>query len=229
MNSEIKSKLELFDFFTQFISEARKLRFQEIVEMRTRHLTVVIEDVYQSQNASAVLRTCDCFGMQDVHIIENRNEFNFNKDVELGASKWLSIKRYNEFEQNTLHAFDQLRKKGYRIVATSPHKNEQTLKEIPVEKKLALVFGTELEGLSQIAMDNADEFVKIPMYGFTESFNISVSAGIFLSNLSSRIRKSDISWKLSEKEKVEVLLNWAKQTVKNSEFLEKKFFKKNVK
>jgi tRNA (guanosine-2'-O-)-methyltransferase len=229
MDIDIKTQLELYNFIAQFISEERKLKFQEIIEMRTRHLTVVIEDVYQSQNASAVLRTCDCFGIQDVHIIENRNEFNICKDVELGSSKWLSIKKYNKDEQNTLNAFENLRSKGYRIVATSPHRNDQELGNLPVDGKLALVFGTELNGLSQIALDNVDEFVKIPMHGFTESFNISVSAGIFLANLSDRIRKSEINWKLTEDEKVEVMLGWAKNAVKNPEVIVKGFFKKNKK
>ncbi len=229
MDIDIKTQLELYNFIAQFISEERKLKFQEIIEQRTRHLTVVIEDVYQSQNASAVLRTCDCFGIQDVHIIENRNEFNICKDVELGSSKWLSIKKYNEDDQNTLRAFKNLRNKGYRIVATSPHKNDQSLEDLPVDGKLALVFGTELNGLSQIALDHADEFVKIPMHGFTESFNISVSAGIFLANLSNRIRKSEINWKLTEEEKVEVMLGWAKNAVKNPEVIVKEFFRKNKK
>lgn len=229
MDLDTKTQLALYEFIAQFVTDEKRAKFQEILEMRTRHLTVVIEDVYQSQNASAVLRTCDCFGIQDVHIIENRNEFKFCKDVELGASKWLSIKKYNEKKENTLDAYNHLKKQGYRIVATSPHKNEQTLDELPIDGKLALVFGTELNGLSDIAMEHADEFVKIPMHGFTESFNISVSAGIFLANLSRRIRKAELNWKLSEEEKTEVMFNWAKSVVKNPESLVKAFFEKNVK
>ena len=219
----------LYEFMAQFISDQKKLKFERIIGMRTKYLTVVLEDIYQSQNASAVLRTCDCFGIQDVHIIENRNEFKLCKDVELGSSKWLTIKKYNQQEHNTLEAFKQLREDGYRIIATSPHKNDREIDELPIEGKLALVFGTELNGLSEIALNHADEFVKIPMHGFTESFNISVSAGIFLANLSARIRKSGIPWRLSEEEKSEVLLNWAESSVKNSEFLRKEFFAKNFK
>lgn len=229
MNIDIKTQLELYDFIAQFITEERKIIFQEVLEMRTRHLTVVLEDIYQSQNASAVLRTCDCFGIQDVHIIENRNEFNVCKDVELGSSKWLTIKTYNKKAQNTLLAFDELRKNGYKIVATSPHKNGYELNELPVDEKIALVFGTELNGLSKIALNNADEYVKIPMHGFTESFNISVSAGIFLSHLSMKIRNSNLSWQLSDEEKVVVMLNWAKSAVKNPEFLVKEFLRKKNK
>ena len=139
---------------------------------RTRYLTVVLEDIFQSQNASAVLRTCDCFGIQDVHIIENRNPYEINPDVELGSAKWLNMNRYNKSGHNTLEAFTELRKKGYKIIATSPHKNDLMIQDLPIEHKIALVFGSEREGLSDIALQNADAFVKIPMYGFTESFNI---------------------------------------------------------
>lgn len=218
--------MALYEFMAQFISDRKKLKFQKVIAERTRYLTVVLEDIYQPQNASAVLRTCDCLGIQDVHVIENRNEFNPSKDVALGSAKWLSIKKYNQFAENTRDAFAQLKQKGYRIVATSPHKNDQNLDEIVIGGKMALVFGTEMNGLSQIALEQADEFVKIPMYGFTESFNISVSAAILLSNLTSRIRKSEIQWQLTEEEKTDVMLNWAKRIVKHPGFLENEFNKK---
>jgi len=186
----------------------------------------VLEDIYQSHNVSAVLRTCDCYGIQDVHVIENQNEYNLCKEVELGSSKWLNLNRYNKEPNNTLDAFSRLREQGYRIVATSPHKNDQVLDELSVDKKIALVFGNELSGLSRLALDNADEFVKIPLYGFTESFNISVSAAIFITKLVDKIRKSGVSWELSEPEKLEVLLNWTRNVLRNPVVVEREFFKK---
>ena len=189
----IESKKQLRDFLFGFISENKKSLFETIIKNRTRHITVVLEDIYQPHNASAVLRSADLFGVQDIHIIENRNQYEVNPDVALGSSKWLTLNKYNNQEQNTVACFENLRKNGYRIVATTPHKEDVMLDELPLNQKTAVVFGTELEGLSDIALENADAFVKIPMYGFTESFNISVSAALTLFNLTERLRKSDIS------------------------------------
>jgi tRNA (guanosine-2'-O-)-methyltransferase len=217
-------KRKLFDFLSNYVSDNKKQLFDKIIQYRTRHITVVLEDIYQPHNASAVLRSCDCFGIQDVHIIENRNIYEVNPDVALGSSKWLNLIKYNENESNTLDAFNKLREKGYRIVATTPHKNDTLLDDLDIDRKTALVFGTELKGLSDIALENADAFVKIPMYGFTESFNISVSAAIILHHLTEKLRKSDINWHLTDEEIVDIKLNWVKAVVKKSEVLEKEFF-----
>jgi len=219
----IESKKQLRDFLFGFISENKKSLFETIIKNRTRHITVVLEDIYQPHNASAVLRSADLFGVQDIHIIENRNQYEVNPDVALGSSKWLTLNKYNNQEQNTVACFENLRKNGYRIVATTPHKEDVMLDELPLNQKTAVVFGTELEGLSDIALENADAFVKIPMYGFTESFNISVSAALTLFNLTERLRKSDISWQLSKEEELEIQIEWAKSTIKKVELLIKGF------
>lgn len=223
MNSALKQ--QLLEYLFSFISDNRRSRFDEIIQSRTRHITVVLEDIYQSQNASAVLRTCDCFGVQDVHVIENRNVYEVNDSVALGSSKWLNLYKYNSSENNTLDAFDTLKKDGYRIVATTPHTDDQLIDEIPLDGKIALVFGTEMKGLSQQAMDAADEFVKLPMYGFTESFNISVSAALSLFCLTEKLRKSDIDWALSKEEVLDIKLNWARNTIKKVEVIEEDFLK----
>ena len=204
-----KSTTELRDYLFEFISENKKGLFESIIENRTRHITVVLENIYQPHNASAVLRSCDLFGVQDVHIIENSNEYTLSKEVAMGSSKWLTMRKHNEEEENTLACYDALRKKGYRIVATTPHTKDVMLDELPLDQKTALVFGTELTGLSDIAMENADAYVKIPMYGFTESFNISVSAALSLYQLTENLRKSDINWQLSEEEKIDIQIAWA--------------------
>ncbi len=214
----------LIEYLSGFITGNRLGQLKRVLEHRTRYLTVVLEDIYQSQNASAVLRTCDCFGIQDVHIIENRNEYKINPDVALGASKWLSLNYYNEKENNTLDAINKLKKEGYRIVATTPHTNDVDLEDFDLNKgKSALVFGTELTGVSEIVLDNADEFMKIPMYGFTESFNISVSAAITLHYLVHELKKSSIPWQLSEEETDEIMLGWLRKSIKKSEIIEKRY------
>ena len=221
---------ELVEYLQEFVTERRAQLFNSIIENRTRYITIVLEDIYQSQNASAVLRTSDCFGIQDVHIIENNNKYNINPDVVLGASQWLNLFKYNQTQNNTLDAIANLRKQGYRIVATTPHTEDTDLPDFDLNKgKVALFFGAEQHGLSDLMIDNADEYLKIPMYGFTESFNISVSAAIIIHALREKLNHSDINWQLSEQEKLEIKLEWLKLTIKSSDMLIKKFLsnKKN--
>ncbi len=222
----VTEKENLFRFFAQFIMEERLKRLNDVIVNRTRHFTVVLEDIYQSQNASAVLRTCDCFGVQDVHIIENKNKYKLNPDVELGSAKWLNLHKYNWNENNTLECIDTLKKKGYRIVATTPHYQSIPLEELKIDTKVALMFGTEIEGLSDIALKNADEFVKIPMVGFTESLNISVSAAICMHHINLKLRQSDVNWKMSDEEMLEIKLDWLRAIINRSDVLEREFFKK---
>ncbi len=217
---------QLINYFSQFITDDRFRLFHRILKDRTRYLTIVLEDIYQPQNASAVLRSADCFGIQDIHIIENRNAFTVNREVSMGASKWVTIKRYTQYENSSLEAIRQLKAEGYRIVATSPHINDIRLEDFDLHKgKAALVFGTELSGITATIKKEADEFLKIPMYGFTESFNISVSAAIIMYHLTLRMKNEPgINWKLNEQEKEIVLLQWLRKTIKQSELLEKKFY-----
>lgn len=219
-------RTQLYNYLCGFITDERKSRFEEVASCRTRHICVVLEDIFQSHNASAVLRSCDCFGIQDVHIIENRNPYEVNQDVALGSSKWLSLFRYNTLPDNTPSCLESLKNKGYRIIATTPHKNDHTIDTLPIDGKTALVFGTEMHGLSAKAIAMADDFVKIPMYGFTESFNISVSAALCLFSLTERLRRSGIPWQLSPEELDILKLEWARTSVKRIETVEAGFFKK---
>ncbi len=218
-----EQKKEMYTYLCGFVSDNKIVRLDEIALNRTRYLTVVMEDIFQSQNASAVLRTCDCFGIQDVHIIENRNPYEINPDVELGSAKWLNMNRYNTNGHNTLDAYKVLKDKGYTIVATSPHKNDLLIEDLPIDRKIALVFGTEREGLSEIALQHADAYVKIPMYGFTESFNLSVSAAMSVHYLSEKIRRSGIHWQLTEEEAIDIKLNWISHVIRMGEQLKANF------
>ena len=218
---------DLINFLAQFVTDSRANLFDKVLQERTRYITIALEDIYQSQNASAVLRTSDCFGLQDVHIVENENEYKINPDVTLGSSKWLNLIKYNKSENNTLDAINALKAKGYRIVATTPHTNDVNLEDFNIKKgKVALFFGTELNGLSDLMIKNADEYLKIPMYGFTESFNISVSAAIILHHLTGELKKTNINWQLSDTEKDEIKLDWLKQTIKMSSKLTNEFLSK---
>ncbi len=217
-------KDKLIQYLQQFVTERRLKLFESRLENRTRYLTVVLEDIFQPHNASAVLRSCECFGVQDLHIIENRNAYRINPDVALGSYKWLTLKRHNQPGDNTTAALTALKKEGYRVVAAMPHKNDCKLEDFDLSKgKTALVFGSELEGLSRVAVSLADEFIQVPMVGFTESLNISVSAAICIHHLTSSLRRSTLSWRLQEDEKQDIMLSWLKKTIKKSGQIEQAF------
>lgn len=212
----------LLEKFYEHISDNKKEKFDAIIQNRTRYITVVLENIFQPHNAAAVLRSCDCFGIQDVHVIENSNTYAPNKEIDMGASKWLNVIRHNQNEENTIDCLNQLKAQGYKIVATTPHTNDCMINELPINQPVALLFGTELTGLTQTAMDHADAFVKLPMYGFTESYNISVSVALALFNVAERMHKdSSIQWELSEEEQDGIKLQWAKKVVKHSAKVEK--------
>ena len=217
-------KSKLAKYLEQFITGSRKEIINKVLEQRTRYITVVLEDIFQSQNASAVLRTCDCFGIQDVHIIENQNKYVINPDVALGSNKWLNIIKHSKGENNTKKAIDAIKSKGYRIVATIPDEESALLDDFSLESgKVALLFGTELTGLSDEIIQLSDEYLSIPMFGFTRSFNISVSAAIILHHLVSKLKRSDIDWGLSEEEKKDVKIKWLKESIRKSDILENTF------
>lgn len=218
---------ELIKYLEQFTTEERIIQFNKVLENRTKYITIALEDIYQSQNASAVLRTSECFGLQNIHIIENKNEYQLNPDVVQGSSKWLNLIKYSNKDNNTLQAIKKLKAQGYRIIATTPHTKDVSLENFNVEKgKFALFFGTEGGGLSNEMMKNADEYLRIPMYGFTESFNISVSAAIILQHLVHKLRKSDVKWQLSDSEIDELKLEWLKKSIKSSSMLIDTFLSK---
>lgn len=220
---------ELITHLRPLVTNERWNRFQEVLSERTNYLTVVLENIYQPLNASAVLRSADCFGIQDVHVIENHNNFTPDREVAMGSSRWLNIKRYNKEENNTIQCIEKLKKEGYRIVATTPHTKYGNLQDFDLTKgKTALVFGTEMEGITDIALQEADEYLKIPMYGFTESFNLSVAVAVCLQHLSHQLRKENINWQLDEAAKEETLLNWLRYSIDRSEIVEEDFWRNRI-
>lgn len=219
--------MQLIEYLREFVSDTRWEKIVQTAANRTRHLSVIVEDIYQPHNASAVLRNCDGFGIQNVHIIENKNRFDASPQVTIGADRWLSIYRYNaKGKDNTTACIQHLKQMGYKIIATSPHEDGVNLNDLPVEPKTALLFGTEMEGVSEKAKELSDGFVKIPMWGFSESFNISVSAAICLYNLTRRLRKSNVSWQLTKDEIEDLYLQWLKKSIRAGEQLEADFLKK---
>lgn len=215
----LDQKQKIFEEFAQFITAERREKIERNSRHRTRYVTAVLENIYQGHNISAVLRSSDCFGMQDVHIIEDKHRYNVNEDVAKGAAQWLTFHHYNpeEQESSTELCYKKLRAAGYAIAATTPHKNDMSIDQLPLDRKVALVFGTEQYGLSSYALENADYYVKIPMYGFTESFNISVCAGIAFYEVNRRLRQSDINWRLSNEELLDLQLEWLGRSTHRSD------------
>ncbi len=213
----------LLEYLGSFISTSKKEGIERVLCNRTRFVTVVLEDIFQPQNASAVIRSCDCFGIQDLHVIENKNEYTLNPNVAQGASKWVNIIRYNDSgAPNTRICLDRLAQE-YTLYATTPHRDGISIDEIDMDRKIALIFGTELTGLSEQAFQSAHQVVKIPMFGFTESFNLSVSVALCLQTLVGKLHQSKVNWQLDEPEKQAIRLNWYRKSVKNADILERRF------
>ncbi len=216
----------VIDHFKKYVSDHKKNFVERVLNERTRHITLVLENIFQSQNASAVLRTCECLGLQDVHVIEDESNYSINKRVLKGANKWIDLHRYKmKGFNNTEICFRSLREQGYKILATDPSPDGISINDISIEQKLAIVMGNELHGTSAFALTHADQKVYIPMHGFTESFNISVSAAIILNTLLTKVRSSGVTWSLSEAEKESIRLQWMRKIVRRSDLIEQVFLK----
>ena len=212
---------KLLDYLQSYLTPRRQELFKKVLSQRTNHFTVATEDVYQLHNTSAVIRSCDVFGVQNVHIIEEQNAKKIDREIAMGAQKWVTINRYHSVQDS----IKSLKEKGYQIVATSPHIESHNLRDFDVTKPSAIFFGTEKDGLSEEVLNQADSYIKIPMVGFTESLNISVSGAICMYEISKRLKSSDINWQLSNQEKTDLLIEWAKKVVKRSEAIENEFYK----
>lgn len=204
---------ELYDLFREALTPFKQQRFNEVVNSRTRHLTVVLEDLYQSHNTSAILRSMESFGIQDGYLIENSNPFQHLQRISKGAGKWLTLHRYNSTRNNTADCVRDLKKRGYRLAVTHLHGNSIPLSELNLSHKTALVMGTELSGASDFMVEQADVLVHIPMQGFTESLNVSAATSIALQQLTTNLRNSTHNWQLTEPEKLELKLEWARHSI----------------
>ena len=218
---------KLLTYLEGFVTDKRKNLFRNILQDRTRHFTVVLEDIYQQHNASAVIRSCDIFGIQDVHVIENKYKSKVSRHIAKGSQKWLSFHNYKEDKNNTIDCLENIKSKGYQIIATSPHNNSSILHDFDISKKSAFVFGVEKTGVSDLVINNADGILKIPMVGFTESLNISVAAAIILENLTFKLRNSSVDWKLTNEEQKILYASWIEKTIKNVDEIKERFIENN--
>lgn len=213
--------------FYDIITESKMNKYEQIASERTKHITIVMENIQKDHNASAVLRTCDCFGIQNLHAIEKSVNYEIQRDIALGAGNWVDLHSHSEGQEPTTECLESLKQKGYQIIATSPH-TENSIQDIDISKPIALVFGTEKHGISDETKRNADQLVKIPMYGFTESFNISVSAAIALNILRTKLQNSDVDWKLSQEEQTKLKIKWCTRILRDGENIEKEIRKRLI-
>ena len=214
--------IKLLEHLETYLTENRLHRFHKVLNERTKFFTVATEDVYQLHNTSAVIRSCDVFGIQEVNIVEETNTKRIDREIAMGAQKWVDLNRY----QSVKACITDIKKQGYQIVATTPHTDDCELYDFDVTKKSCFFFGRETEGLSEDVLKEADVFMKIPMAGFTESLNISVSAAIILQHVTTKLKKTDINWQLTEKEKLEKRLDWCKKTIKSYAEIIERYYEK---
>jgi len=211
---------QLTEYLANQISPDRLRRIEQVLDFRTRHFTVVLEDIYNWHNASAALRSCEIYGIQRIHTIENLYEFSRNTGVDLGSSKWLELQRWTEpGRNNTRNCLMSLKERGFRIVVASLRAPAEPPDALPMSAPLAFCFGTELEGLSPEAESMADLRVRLPMFGFTGSFNVSVSCALVLGSMMPRLHGSSIPWQLDPEDRANLKLEWLRKSVQHEDIL----------
>lgn len=226
--SEISTaqKRKLADYLYSYLTGSRRNTFERVLARRTSHITVVAEDTHQEHNASALIRTCDCFGIQNMHIIEQEHVFRIARGMTKGAEKWVDLHFYTGADP-VAECTAALRSAGYRIVATTPDPNGIPLPEFDARTKSAILFGREKEGLSRALLAEADTAIHIPMFGFSESFNVSVSAAIILHSITTQLQTAgDTSWKLDAGTLLEKRIEWSLKTIQNSRYIFEDFLRK---
>ena len=203
------------EYMMGFLTEERVEVLRRTLAERTRYMTILTENTFHPQNASALVRHCEAFGLQDLHTVETVCKFSPNVNIVRGTDKWVDITRH----ESTAEAISSLKAVGYRLVATTPHRESCTPETFDVEKgPFCLVFGTEHAGVSDEIIEAADEYLRIPMCGMVESLNVSASAAILIYMLSQRMRLSpSIDWRLSDEENRELLFRWVMSSVRDAE------------
>ncbi|MBO7261415.1 MAG: RNA methyltransferase [Alistipes sp.] len=205
---------ERLDYMTQFLTEERREVLRRTLSQRTHYMRIMTENMFHPQNASAIMRHCEAFGIQQIHTVEDRCKFDPSVNIVRGTQKWVDV----EHHDTTKEALEALKAEGYRIVATTPHRCSSTPETFDVTKgKFALVFGTEHAGISDEVIEAADEFLMIPMCGMVESLNVSASAAILIYMLSERIRQQTDNWQLDDSEALKLLTRWTMSSVRDYE------------
>jgi tRNA (guanosine-2'-O-)-methyltransferase len=160
------------------MTEERRKKLESVLEKRQNDLTVILENVFDPHNISAVMRTCDAVGVQEIYVLNTRIPFhkNWGFHSSRSASKWISVFQFDEIN----NCFGQVRKKYSRILTTHLSNDAVGLYDVDLTQKIALVFGNEQYGISEEALCLADGKIKIPQVGMIHSLNISVACAVAL-------------------------------------------------
>ena len=210
---------ETFDYLKQFLTDVRLSKIEHFSQESSDFVLPVMEDVYQFRNAAAIVRSVEACGFHHVVALEEENVFNPNLKVTKGAETWVKVEKM----PNNLDSLKEIKNRSYKILAVSPENNATMLPDYEVKEPIALVFGTELEGVSDEILEFADETLAIPMYGFTKSFNVSVAAAICMYELKQKLMKSGIDYKLSEEKLLEMKIRWTVNSIRSGEELLERF------
>lgn len=216
------SALEIINLMKPLLSESRQSKIQNVVQERTYSVCTVLENIYDRGNISAVLRSAEAMGFQDVHIIESE-KFKSSNRVTKGADKWLNVYSY----KNTSECIQELKNQKYKIIATHLDDKSKSLDEMDWSQKMAFVLGNEKDGISKEMIDSCDERIVIPMQGFVQSFNISVAAAIGLYRI--YLERKNLyghSGDLTETQKQELIAEFYLRSSKNPEKLLRKLLER---
>ncbi|WP_369826933.1 TrmH family RNA methyltransferase [Geobacillus sp. 46C-IIa] len=194
----------------EMILPKRLKRMYDVLNERTRYITVLMEAVDDPHNQAAVLRTAEAFGVQDVHIVTGKAPFSPNRLVTRYADQWLTLHRKPDIET----AIGDLKRQGYQVYASYLGEGAIPLSDLNVSKPTVLLFGNEHSGVSEEALCLADGTFIIPMYGFVQSFNISVAAALALYDVTERARRqAGKRYYLSLEERKALYEQWMWQTL----------------
>ncbi|MCZ2085730.1 MULTISPECIES: RNA methyltransferase [unclassified Kaistella] len=213
-----------FEYLQQFLTDERLEKINRFAPESSDFVLPVIEDVYQFRNAAAIVRSVEACGFHKIVAMESENQFNPNLRVTKGAETWVDVERL----PHSLDSIKQIKNRGYKIVAVSPEKNATLLSDFQMTEPVALVFGTEAEGVTDEILDFSDETLAIPMYGFTRSFNVSVAAAICVYDLKQKLMRSNLDYKLSEEKLWEMKVRWAVNSLQSGEQILAKYLRENI-
>ena len=214
---------KIFQHLQQFLTDERLEKINHFAPESSDFVLPVIEDVFQFRNAAAIVRSVEACGFHKIIAMESEHEFNPNLRVTKGAETWVEVEKL----PHNLDSLREIKNRGYKILAVSPENNATMLSDYDLKEPVALVFGTEAAGVSKEILDFADETLAIPMYGFTQSFNVSVAAAICVYELKQKLLRSNLDYKLSEEKLWEMKVRWAMNSIKSGEQILAKYLREN--
>ncbi|WP_439479701.1 TrmH family RNA methyltransferase [Chryseobacterium aquaticum] len=215
--------VKTYEYLKQFLTEERLRKIEHFAPESSDFVLPVLEDVYQFRNAAAIVRSVEACGFHKVVALQEENNFEPNLKVTKGADTWVEVEKLSR----NMESFQKIKDKGYKIVAVSLENNAKMLPDYEITEPIALVFGTEMEGVSQEILDFADETLAIPMYGFTRSFNVSVAASICVYELKQKLMKSDMNYKLNEEKLLRMKIRWAVNSMRSGDQIFEKYLRDN--